>query len=527
MPRTRAAKARAEAEEAARAEAELEARRPPPEWLAAYCSSAGTQLTPLFQALGVLGAALLACADRAWSQAIEDFRSEETDIDFEEVEAMGRGLGVNNDLVRWPQLRAFSPLSLQRFVRRFPSRVLPRYRRLRKMDLHLLIGAARDARVVLEYSQVFDTLIYRGSAVPDIKTVEDDRAEIFAALADGAWSELRWLSVEPKTDSELARLVDGVLRCPALQELHISSGLADASLQKLLSCEQLRILSVTSPAPWRRALADGCGGSGRRTRSGGPLRATPEPRCQNLEHLILSGCPDVNMTVQVVAKTCPCLRTLSLRDCKNITAKGVSMIGHACPQLEHLHLDGFMHGSKNVGDAAIAKIVQGCPRLQTANLCGTSISDEGLATILRAPLLSRLDVADNWDASLGPVPTDRPVLTWEAVHAARQQHPELQGLHCGDFGHLNIKVVSLPLHEGGAEILEVYFKMRSSTRLQRMMVAFCFRVGVSMDSLRWLFDGGRIHWTDTPVSLGMEDGDVIDVMTEQQYERLLRDGDVM
>ena len=48
------------------------------------------------------------------------------------------------------------------------------------------------------------------------------------------------------------------------------------------------------------------------------------------------------------------------------------------------------------------------------------------------------------------------------------------------------------------------------------MQAFCNRNGVAMNSVRFLFDGNRVNPTQTPQDLDMEDGDVIDVMVEQQ-----------
>ena len=37
-----------------------------------------------------------------------------------------------------------------------------------------------------------------------------------------------------------------------------------------------------------------------------------------------------------------------------------------------------------------------------------------------------------------------------------------------------------------------------------------------MNSVRFLFDGNRVNPNQTPQELDMEDGDVIDVMVEQQ-----------
>jgi len=51
-----------------------------------------------------------------------------------------------------------------------------------------------------------------------------------------------------------------------------------------------------------------------------------------------------------------------------------------------------------------------------------------------------------------------------------------------------------------------------ATPMQRLMTAFCNRQGVSMSSIRFLFDGSRVSPFQTPHELELEEGDVIDVM---------------
>ncbi|KAJ1729516.1 SUMO protein smt3 [Coemansia sp. Benny D160-2] len=74
--------------------------------------------------------------------------------------------------------------------------------------------------------------------------------------------------------------------------------------------------------------------------------------------------------------------------------------------------------------------------------------------------------------------------------------------------HINIKVVS-------ADNSEVMFKIKRSTKLAKLMQAYCARAGKSFDTVRFLVDGERINGDSTPDSLGLEDGDAIDAMTEQ------------
>jgi hypothetical protein len=56
--------------------------------------------------------------------------------------------------------------------------------------------------------------------------------------------------------------------------------------------------------------------------------------------------------------------------------------------------------------------------------------------------------------------------------------------------HLNIKVTD--------NNNEVFFKIKRSTKLEKLMTAFCDRQGKSVNSVRFLFEGQRVQPTDTP-----------------------------
>ena len=73
------------------------------------------------------------------------------------------------------------------------------------------------------------------------------------------------------------------------------------------------------------------------------------------------------------------------------------------------------------------------------------------------------------------------------------------------FAFLNLKVET----QHGEEI---YFKMKYTSPLQKLMHAFCNRQGVDMNTVSFLFDGDEIISTETPLDLDMQDGDVIDVI---------------
>lgn len=76
-----------------------------------------------------------------------------------------------------------------------------------------------------------------------------------------------------------------------------------------------------------------------------------------------------------------------------------------------------------------------------------------------------------------------------------------------DSTHINLKVT-----DGNSE---VYFKIKKVTQLKRLMEAFCKRQGRQPNSLRFLYEGQRVEPEDTPESLDMDEGDVIEAHREQ------------
>ncbi|KAK4197747.1 ubiquitin-related domain-containing protein [Triangularia verruculosa] len=73
--------------------------------------------------------------------------------------------------------------------------------------------------------------------------------------------------------------------------------------------------------------------------------------------------------------------------------------------------------------------------------------------------------------------------------------------------HLNIKVTD--------NNNEVFFKIKRSTKLEKLMTAFCERQGKTLQSVRFLFEGQRVQPSDTPDTLEMQDGDTLEVHQEQ------------
>eukprot|EP00621_Florenciella_sp_RCC1693_P005895 CAMPEP_0182533284 /NCGR_PEP_ID=MMETSP1323-20130603/13476_1 /TAXON_ID=236787 /ORGANISM="Florenciella parvula, Strain RCC1693" /LENGTH=94 /DNA_ID=CAMNT_0024743149 /DNA_START=65 /DNA_END=349 /DNA_ORIENTATION=+ len=63
---------------------------------------------------------------------------------------------------------------------------------------------------------------------------------------------------------------------------------------------------------------------------------------------------------------------------------------------------------------------------------------------------------------------------------------------------------------------ETFFKVKKSTRFEKVFSTYAQRKGVNVASLRFLIDGERINPSQSPAELDMEDQDQIDCMLEQQ-----------
>jgi len=78
----------------------------------------------------------------------------------------------------------------------------------------------------------------------------------------------------------------------------------------------------------------------------------------------------------------------------------------------------------------------------------------------------------------------------------------------GGGQHINLKVKG---QDGG----EVFFRIKSTATLRKLMNAYCDRQSVDPSSIAFLFDGRRLRAEQTPQELEMEDGDEIDAMLHQ------------
>lgn len=62
---------------------------------------------------------------------------------------------------------------------------------------------------------------------------------------------------------------------------------------------------------------------------------------------------------------------------------------------------------------------------------------------------------------------------------------------------------------------ETFFKIKMTTKLGKLFNAHCERRGLQRNAVRFLLDGSRVQEEDTPETLQMEDGDMIEVVWGQ------------
>ena len=62
---------------------------------------------------------------------------------------------------------------------------------------------------------------------------------------------------------------------------------------------------------------------------------------------------------------------------------------------------------------------------------------------------------------------------------------------------------------------ETFFKVKTTTKLDKIFNAYATRKGVAATDLRFLFSGVRVRGDQTPAGIDMEEGDMLDCMAEQ------------
>jgi small ubiquitin-related modifier len=210
-----------------------------------------------------------------------------------------------------------------------------------------------------------------------------------------------------------------------------------------------------------------------------------------------------------VARGCRLLESLELPASSQVEDKGLIELGRCCPQLRSVTGNGW----NCITDAAVIALASGCPQLEVVQLAHASLTDASADALAQGcPNLKMLDLFETGITVAGLLilarharqPRLRIRTSLEVPPATLEKYPNVEM-----FGlPINLKVVE---QDGN----ETYYRCKKTTQLGKLMNVFCNRQGVSSNDVRFLFDGKRIHETQTPEQLDMENGDVIDVMVAQ------------
>ena len=80
------------------------------------------------------------------------------------------------------------------------------------------------------------------------------------------------------------------------------------------------------------------------------------------------------------------------------------------------------------------------------------------------------------------------------------------------FFEIDITILYFTIQQTGEE---TFFKIKKSTRMQKVFDTYAQRKGIQASSLRFLLDGEKIGPDQTPKMLELDDQDQIDCMLEQ------------
>ncbi|KAG8078881.1 hypothetical protein GUJ93_ZPchr0007g5221 [Zizania palustris] len=86
-----------------------------------------------------------------------------------------------------------------------------------------------------------------------------------------------------------------------------------------------------------------------------------------------------------------------------------------------------------------------------------------------------------------------------------EEKKPLAGEQGGGDAHINLKV-------NGQDGSELFFRIKRSTQLKKLMNAYCDHQSLDLRAIAFLFDDRMLRANQTPDELEMEDGDEIDAM---------------
>ena len=141
-------------------------------------------------------------------------------------------------------------------------------------------------------------------------------------------------------------------------------------------------------------------------------------------------------------------------------------------------------------------------------------ADVGQRTLRREATLVALEkvYGDKYDEEIWAFPVEAPpkrkraVVKREGTPASRTRRRTTTP----SDGSITIKIWDMSSGE------DTFFKVKYTTKLDKVFNAYATRRGICVASLHFLFDGSRVRRDQTAADIGMADGDQLDCAREQQ-----------
>ena len=115
---------------------------------------------------------------------------------------------------------------------------------------------------------------------------------------------------------------------------------------------------------------------------------------------------------------------------------------------------------------------------------------------------------DNYDEEIWAFPAEAPPKRKRAVVKREDTPASRTRRRTTTSSSLNIRIRA----QCGEE---TFFKVKTTTKLDKIFNAYATRKGVAATDLRFLFSGVRVRGDQTPAGIDMEEGDMLDCMAEQ------------
>ncbi|KAG8380315.1 hypothetical protein BUALT_Bualt06G0002800 [Buddleja alternifolia] len=74
-------------------------------------------------------------------------------------------------------------------------------------------------------------------------------------------------------------------------------------------------------------------------------------------------------------------------------------------------------------------------------------------------------------------------------------------------------LINISIHNGSDRVFR--YRIKRDVPLQRLMIDYSRRLGINHKTIRFIYDGRRVKESTTPHDMDMEDGAVIDALSEQ------------